>query len=139
MYSSIALAVGSWINFALGRLLGKAVVQKLIPPEKLDRLDAILKRQGIVVVAILFIFPGFPKDYLCLFLGMSAMSWKVFLVIASIGRMPGTLLLSLQGATLYEGSYGLFILLVILSLIFACLGYRYREPIYRWVERINGI
>ncbi len=138
VYSSVALAAGSLINFWIGRVLGKPVVRKLIPLEKLERFDAVLKRQGIVLVAILFVFPGFPKDYLCYFLGLSTLPWKVFLVIAAIGRMPGTLMLSLQGAFLFERSYGLFALIVGLSLLLAYLGYRWRERIYQWVERLNS-
>jgi len=35
VYSSIGLSVGSWINFLIGRLLGKHYVRKLIPGDKL--------------------------------------------------------------------------------------------------------
>ena len=82
--------MGSWINFAIGRFLGKRFVRRWIPAAKLERFNRLLKRQGIIVLLILFIFPGFPKDYLCLFLGLTAIPRNVFLVIASIGRMPGT-------------------------------------------------
>ena len=138
LYSSVALALGSWINFGLARYLGKPLVRKLIPAGKLERFDAVLKRQGILVVMVLFVFPGFPKDYLCYFLGLSAFPWKVFLVIASIGRLPGTLMLSLQGSFLYERSYGPLAVVAGLSLLLAYLGYRYRERIYRWAERLNN-
>jgi uncharacterized membrane protein YdjX (TVP38/TMEM64 family) len=138
LYSSLALTAGSGINFAIGRFLGKRYVRKLIPAEKLVRFDALLKRQGLIVVFCLFVLPGFPKDYLCLFLGLSTLPWKVFLILAAIGRMPGTLLLSLQGAAIYERMYGVFGLVLGGSLLAALLAYRFREAIYRWVERMNS-
>lgn len=138
IYSSIGLTLGSWINFSLGRLLGKHWVLKLIPQHRLDRFNSLVKRQGVIVIFILFVFPGFPKDYLCLFLGLSAIPIKVFMVLAGIGRMPGTFALSLQGAYLYERMYGGFALIFCLCLIAAIAAYRYRERLYQCIERYNN-
>ncbi len=137
-YSSIALALGSWINFAIGRFLGKRWVRKVIPKEKLEKFDHMLRHQGILVIFVFFLFPGFPKDYLCLFLGVSSLPVRVFLLMALVGRIPGTLMLSLQGALVFEKNYLIFCLVVFINLLGVYLGYRYRGAIYRWVEKING-
>ncbi len=138
IYSSAALAVGSWINFWIGRFLGVRFVRKMIPAEKFQKFDSMLKRQGVVVVFLLFVFPGFPKDYLCLFLGLSTLPLKLFLLLAAVGRMPGTFLLSLQGAYLFEGNYLLLGITAGVCAILAFITYRYRERIYQWVERFNN-
>lgn len=137
IYSSIGLTVGSLINFSIGRFLGKRYVRKLIPAAKLDWLDSIVKRQGLFILFLLFIFPGFPKDYLCLFLGLSAIPTKIFITIAAIGRMPGTMMLSLQGSYLFEQKYGWFALILGVCIVFVLLAYRYREDLYHWLERFN--
>ena len=80
IYSSIGLTLGSWLNFSIGRLLGHRWVRKLIPAPQLEKIDAKLKRQGIIVVFILFLIPGFPKDYLCLALGLTTLPAKLFFV-----------------------------------------------------------
>jgi len=138
LYSSIGLTAGSLLNFIIGRFIGKQYVRKLIPAAQLDRFDALIKRQGIIVVFLLFVIPGFPKDYLCLFLGLSALPVEVFIIIAAIGRMPGTFILSLQGAFLFEQRHGLFIILSGLCLGLVCIAYLYRENLYQWVERFNS-
>ena len=138
LYSTIALAVGSWINFAIGRFLGKRWVRRVIPKEKLEKFNHMLRHQGILVIFVLFLFPGFPKDYLCLFLGVSTMPLRVFLLMATVGRIPGTLMLSLQGALVFEKNYFIFCLVVSINLLGVYLGYRYRQAIYQWVEKING-
>ncbi|WP_319408266.1 VTT domain-containing protein [uncultured Desulfosarcina sp.] len=137
IYSSLALAAGSWINFAIGRFVGRRYVRQWIPTEKMARFDHLLKRQGIIVLLILFIFPGFPKDYLCLFLGITAIPLKAFLLIASIGRMPGTFMLSLQGEYLFQKNYAVFAVVFGVTLLVAFLSIRYRETIYRWMEKLN--
>lgn len=137
LYSSAALAVGSWINFSIGRFLGVRFVRKMIPAAKFEKFDSMLKHQGVIVLFLLFVFPGFPKDYLCLFLGLSTLPLKVFLLLAAVGRMPGTFLLSLQGAYLFEENYLLLGITAVACAILGLLVYRYREDIYQWVEKFN--
>ncbi len=137
IYSSIGLTVGSWLNFAIGRLLGERYVRKLIPADQFEKIDGKVKRQGVIVLFILFLFPGFPKDYLCLALGLSTLPIKIFLLLAGLGRMPGTFALSLQGAFLYEGNYVLLGILIGICLLVAIPCYAYRERIYLWVEKLD--
>jgi len=138
IYSSVALAIGSWINFSIGRFLGVRYVRKLIPADKFEKFDSMLKRQGIIVLFLLFVFPGFPKDYLCLFLGLSTLPLKVFILLTSVGRMPGTFLLSLQGTYLFEENYiVLGIVAAVCAVLFVVI-FRYRENLYLWIERFNN-
>jgi uncharacterized membrane protein YdjX (TVP38/TMEM64 family) len=138
IYSSIGLTVGSWINFSIGRFLGERFVRKLIPAHRFQKIDGMIKRQGVILLFILFLFPGFPKDYLCLALGLSTLPIKIFLVLTGIGRMPGTFALSLQGAFLYEQNYALLGVMIGACLILAFLCYAYRERIYLWVEKLDN-
>ena len=137
IYSSIGLTAGSWINFIIGRFLGERYVRKLIPSHRFEKIDGLIRRQGIIFLFILFLFPGFPKDYLCLALGLSTLPIKIFILLAGIGRMPGTLALSLQGAFLYEQNYALLGITIGACLILALLCYAYREKIYLWVEKVE--
>lgn len=137
-YSTIALTIGSWLNFCIGRFLGKRWVRRIIPQAKLERYDYLVRHQGILVVFLLFLFPGFPKDYLCLIIGVSTMPMRVFLLLACVGRIPGTLMLSFQGALVFEKNYLILGVILLINLIVVYYGYRYRESIYRWVEKSNG-
>ncbi|MGD9106660.1 MAG: VTT domain-containing protein [Desulfobacterales bacterium] len=138
LYSSIGLTIGSLINFTIGRFLGKRFVRKLILPAQLERMDNLVKRQGVIVLFCLFLFPGFPKDYLCLFLGLSAIHLKIFIILTAVGRMPGTLMLSLQGSYIFEQRYGWFAFIVSVCLVLIFLAYRYRERVYDWIEKFNS-
>jgi len=138
IYSSVALTLGSWINFGIGRYLGKRFVRRWVPADKWERFDRLLKRQGVIILFALFVFPGFPKDYLCLFLGVTAIPLKAFLLIAAIGRMPGTLMLSLQGEFLFRRNYIVLSVLFGVMLLVAVLMVRYREKIYAWMENLDG-
>jgi len=138
LFSSIGLSIGSCLNFIIGRFLGERYIRKVISDDYLNRFDIFVKRQGIIVIFILFIFPGFPKDYLCLFLGLSTLPFKVFIILAIIGRMPATFLLSLQGAYLFEQNYLVFALVFCLCILLFLLAYRYKEGLYKWLEKFNN-
>jgi uncharacterized membrane protein YdjX (TVP38/TMEM64 family) len=138
IYSSIGLTVGSWLNFVIGRFLGERYVRKRIPAHQFQKIDGLVKRQGVILLFILFLFPGFPKDYLCLALGVSTLPMKIFILLAGIGRMPGTFALSLQGEFLYEQNYVLLGVIFAACLILAVLCYGFREKIYLWIERVEN-
>ncbi len=135
LFSSIALSIGSIINFGVGRFLGRRYVRKVIPTRYLVRFDTVAKREGALIVFMLFIFPGFPKDYLCFFLGLSSLPFKIFFLMTTIGRMPGTFILSLQGAMLFEQNYMILALATVTCSVIVLLGYRYREFFYAWIEK----
>ncbi|MBT8369187.1 MAG: VTT domain-containing protein, partial [Deltaproteobacteria bacterium] len=111
---------------------------KLIPAHQVTKIDAMLKRQGIIIVFILFLIPGFPKDYLCLALGVTTLPLKLFILMAAVGRMPGTFALSLQGAFLYEKNYVLLAVVMCACLVLALLCYLYRESLYAWAEKLEN-
>jgi uncharacterized membrane protein YdjX (TVP38/TMEM64 family) len=139
VYSTIGLTAGSAINFALGRILGRRYVAKWIPGNYLRRFDALAKRQGAILFFLFFVLPGFPKDYLCIFLGLTSLSLKVFILMAVVGRMPGTFMLSLQGAQVFQKDHTTLAVLVALTLAFVIPAYIWRERIYDWIDRLNGV
>jgi len=137
VYSSIGLAAGSVINFWIGRLLGYRFVRRMIPKAKLEKFDTYISHQGVIVLLALFIFPGFPKDYLCLFLGITSLPFKIFILLAGFGRMPGTLILSLQGKFLFAQNYWVLACIGLFGLIIIGLAIRYRKAVYAWLASIN--
>ncbi len=136
LFSTIGLTLGSLANFLIGRYLGDHFIRRLVPEKTLKRFDTFLRHQGVIIVFSLFVLPGFPKDYLCLFLGIGNLSIKLFMLISTVGRMPGTMMLSLQGALLFERNYLWLTVLVIICLILVIPAYRYRETLYRWIEKL---
>ncbi len=138
VYSTAALTLGSWINVLVGRYLGRRWIRRLMSPDVLARMDALLRHQGAVVVFILFVFPGFPKDSLCLFLGMSALPVKVTVLLSAVGRIPGTIMLSAQGASLYDRDYDMLAVLTAACVVMIVAVWYFRAPLYRWIEKQNN-
>jgi uncharacterized membrane protein YdjX (TVP38/TMEM64 family) len=126
IYSSIALAVGSALSFIIGHLFADAFRNRFSNTKVYRKFNHLVFKGDFVIPFVLFLFPGFPKDSLSYLLGLSTMPFKVFIFIASIARMPGTLVLSFEGAQVYAGNYLELLLLLVFSAIVAlpCILYR---------------
>jgi uncharacterized membrane protein YdjX (TVP38/TMEM64 family) len=137
LYSILGLTFGSVLAFLIARWLEEHYVKRWIPAEILQKFDFLMERQGALIAFILFILPGFPKDYLCFVLGLSRMPLKLFLVIVTLGRLPGTLLLTLQGAKVYKGDYYSTLIILGLCLVLIVILAYYREAVYKWIRRFD--
>ncbi|MCL4500787.1 MAG: TVP38/TMEM64 family protein [Deltaproteobacteria bacterium] len=133
LYSTIGLTVGSMSAFLLGRLLEVKFVARVVSRGTLDKFDFLMERQGALIAFFLFVVPGFPKDYLCFILGLSTMDWRLFFLMSTVGRLPGTLMLTLQGAHVYRGNYLVSALLLGFCLALAGGLFLFREPLYQWL------
>lgn len=128
IYSSLGLTIGSALAFGAGRLLGAFFTEHFRHTRVYLRFNHLVSRCDFLIPFVLFLLPGFPKDSLSYLLGMSSMPWPAFLFIAAVGRMPGTLMLSLQGAEVADGNWLRLSLLFLLSLalVLPCLLGRHR-------------
>ncbi|MDA8163165.1 MAG: TVP38/TMEM64 family protein [Desulfobacteraceae bacterium] len=134
-YSTIGLAIGSLGAFVIARLFRRLIRGRLKRSGLYRRLEYLIEHQGIFISFVLFLVPGFPKDFLCYLLGLSLMPWQVFIILSTLGRAPGTLLLTMQGAKLYDGNIAGFLLTLLFAIIAALPAWYYRNGIYAWVER----
>ncbi len=137
LYSTVGLTLGSVGAFLIARWLEEHYVKRWIPGEVLQKFDFLMERQGALIAFILFLLPGFPKDYLCFVLGLSRMPFRLFLLISTVGRIPGTLLLTLQGAKVYKGDYYSTAIILGLCLVLVAVLWYWREPVYHWIRRFD--
>lgn len=133
--STIGLTIGSMLNFCIGHFLGESVVRRMVSCETYEKYNELVQYKGILAIFIFFLIPGFPKDYLCLFLGLTTLPARVFFIISTVGRLPGTIALSLQGASIFDKNYMFFVIVTVLCILFAASAYMTRDPLYRWMAR----
>lgn len=135
LLSMIGLTIGSMLNFGIGHCLGERVVRRLVRSEVYQKYNEMVQYKGILVIFLFFLFPGFPKDCLCLFLGLTGLPAQAFFILSTVGRIPGTVALSLQGASISEHNYMLFGAAAMSYGLFAILAYLTRDPFCRWIAR----
>lgn len=127
LYSSISLTIGSWIAFGIGRIIWDLMPDRAMESKIYQRFSALVCKGQFIIPFILFIIPGMPKDSLSYLLGFSRMPLLVFLFITGIGRMPGTLMLSYQGADVYTANYLRLMLILAISVAISLPCFYYRR------------
>jgi uncharacterized membrane protein YdjX (TVP38/TMEM64 family) len=130
--STIGLTIGSFLAFTLSRFFGRPLTEKFVDARTMDRFDYLLHHKGAFLVFLLFLIPGFPKDYLCYILGLGHLTTLEFLAIATTGRMLGTILLTLGGTFLRNHQYYRFFLLsgAAVVVVFLTIAYKDRLEIF---------
>jgi uncharacterized membrane protein YdjX (TVP38/TMEM64 family) len=134
IYSTVGLTVGSVTAFWFGRWLGEHYVRSLVSKETWDKLGFIVEAEGAILCFIIYLIPGLPKDIVCYLFGISPMPLWVFTLVSSLGRVPGTWVLSAQGAHVATGNYLQVILISAVCAAIALPLYYYRHRLVRWVR-----
>jgi len=134
IYSTVGLTLGSLAAFSVGRWLGARFVQGLVKKETWDRLGFIVEAEGAILCFVIYLIPGFPKDMACYIFGMSPMPFWVFALVSSLGRIPGTWVLSAQGDATAAGEYIRLVLMTAVLVAVALPLYYYRHRILAWLR-----
>jgi len=138
IYSMIGLLIGSWIAFSLARIFEKIAVEKFVSEQTRKKFDYLVEHEGVILSFILFLLPGFPKDALCYILGLTPMHLGIFLIISTIGRIPGTLIACLQGGKAFDHQYYTFGILLGASALVILVFYIYHGEIHNLVKKLKG-
>lgn len=129
--STIGLTLGSYAAFALARTFGRPFVDKFIDKRVMKRFDYLLHHKGAFLIFLLFLIPGFPKDYLCYILGLGHLTTTEFIVIGGTGRLFGTILLSMGGTYIRHHQYLRFFVLAGLAVVVVFVAMAYRDKLER--------
>lgn len=132
--STIGLTLGSWLAFELARILGRPIVERFVNGRILDKFHFLSTNAGVILCFLLFAFPGFPKDSLCYILGLSRIRLSTFIVVSAIGRMPGTYMLTLQGASIQTQNYFAAVVIVASAILILLVAYLYRRVLLNWIK-----
>lgn len=134
LLSTIGIIIGSAIAFYIGKFFRKKILKKYENSSNYLKLKKVFKKYGIIGTFFLYIFPGFPKDMLNYFLGLMPVSFKAFIFVCSLGRLPGTFALSIQGDVVYGGHpYKIFIVSGIFGITFLVF-FLFKEKIECWLD-----
>ena len=99
--------ISSAFIFAIVHKLGAPFVRAMIPEKWMNKLERFESSEKLdVMVFILFLIPGLPKDVFTYLVPLTNMSMRNFVVLANVGRIPGVLISTLGADRLIEGDYG---------------------------------
>ena len=137
VYSTIGLTLGSWAAFMLARFFGEPILEYAVRRDVLEKFDHFMEDKGLLVSFLLFLIPGFPKDYLCYIMGVSRIPTGTFLAISTAGRVFGTAMLSITGSFAGNGQYKYLIFVLILGVALFVTAYYYHDQLVAMLKKIK--
>lgn len=135
IFSVIGVALGTVITFYLARLLGKDALQVIFGEEKFSKFVQTLNRKrAYVVLFVIFLIPGIPKDLFTYAAGVSEIRIVPFLLLSLVGRTPAMMGSIMMGSMFYNGSFFGLIVLGIAAVVLFILGLTNREKLMKWSD-----
>ena len=117
--SSLGIAIGSALVFLLVRFFGYRLVEAFFPVRKINEVKFLKSsRSRDILLVVLFLVPGTPKDLLSYFCGLTEIRFSVFIAISTFCRIPALWASALGGDAMGDKSYVTAI--VIFSIILLC-------------------
>lgn len=138
LYALVGVVIGSALNFFLARRFGRPLIARWIGPRSLARLDDLARRGGALFFFLLWLFPFLPDDLACLAAGLMAMPVGRFLVLVTVGRLPGLLISTWIGANAARIGPGWWALLMAIIGLAAVVLWRWGQHIQEGALRLIG-
>ncbi len=134
VYSTVGLTLGTIAAFGAGRWLGAHFVKRFVKDHVWEKMGFIVEAEGAVIAFVIYLIPGFPKDIVSYLFGISPMPFWVFALVSTLGRLPGTWVLSAQGAKAAAGRFVELSLILAVAAAIAIPLYYYRGQILGWIR-----
>ncbi|MEO9222440.1 MAG: TVP38/TMEM64 family protein [Mycobacteriaceae bacterium] len=93
----VAATLGAYGGFWLGRLLGREAVERLIG-HRVERVDALLRRRGLVAVLGIRLVPVVPFAAVNYVAGLTAVRQRDYVLGTVVGILPATVAYVIVGA-----------------------------------------
>ena len=137
LFSLIGIGLGTLVTFYIAKFLGTDFVHLVFGEERIKRyIHRLNSKKAFIIIFILFLIPGVPKDMITYAAGVSDMRFVPFLVINLIGRTPALMGTILMGTFLRSHSYvGMYILIGVAVVLFV-LGLIYKNKVIAKLDQI---
>lgn len=136
LLSLVGAAIGTVLTYYIARLLGHDAMHLIFGEERIQQqLDTLNSKKAVVLVFLIFLIPGVPKDLCNYVAGLSEMKLKPFLLVSLIGRSPGMMGSLLIGLSIESGRYIGAGAIAAAAIILFLLGLIFRKRITAFLDR----
>jgi uncharacterized membrane protein YdjX (TVP38/TMEM64 family) len=124
------VVIASGIVFQLVHVLGAPFVRAMVSDSFLEKFREFEKSGKLnVIVFILFLIPGLPKDVFTYVVGLTDMKLGTFLLLSTLGRVPGVFVSAFAASSIMEGDFLTSAIMFGVLAVLAALGIIFRDKI----------
>ena len=137
VYSMIGLTFGSFVAFVLSRKFGKPFVESIISEKVLSKFSFISRGSKVFGIFLIFLLPMFPDDAICFLSGLTKIKIRTLVIIAFIGRLPGTFIANMIGNDVAISQVQSSLIIGGIATIITLIVYKNRTKIEAYLNRIS--
>ncbi len=139
IYSLVGVTLGTAAAFLIVRASGMYLVKTFVPAKEFQRFEFLVNsRKSEMMIFVLYLIPGIPKDVLTYIAGLTPIKTLKFLLITTLARFPGLLGSAYIGANLQEKHYSSVIIVSAAAVVLFVVGVIFRDRIIDLVGRLKG-
>ena len=139
--STISVFLCSALMFWIGDAFGEKAAVKLVGKESLEKAQNLMDRKSRILLPLMFLFPIFPDDALCLVAGMTKMKFWVFAIIVLVFRTIGIATICFLGSGLIDWAVLSIVdwfVLINVCVFDIVLIFKYQHKLEEWILRKRG-
>lgn len=128
--------VGSVVLFALTRRWGRPLAARLVGRKNFERYAGALgdDEKGALLLVVMLV-PFVPDDVAVAIAGLSAVSFRRFVLVVALGRLPGSSITGLVAADLLGRSASTLVMVGLAAVVAAVLIFPRRKRLFLWLLR----
>lgn len=139
LISIIGAIIGAYIAFYLAKWLGRDAVHILFGEDKVEQYRRkINSGKGLLIVLIIYLIPGLPKDLVGYVAGISEMRVLPFLIISSIGRTPGMLGSLFVGYYFQQKNWIAIVIVAIICIAILAICWIFKNKIISYMDDLEA-
>ena len=137
-FSITGAVIGTVISFYLAKLLGNDAMNLFFGEEKVrDYKKKLDSGRGLLLAFLIYLIPGIPKDLVSYVAGISDMRFRPFLLVATVGRMPGMLGSLMLGHFFGRQDYRAMIIIAVVVAVILLICYIKRDALIRFLDDVE--
>ena len=138
LLSLAGAVIGVVISFFTAKVLGRDAVHMIFGEERVSDYQRKLNSgKGLTIAFLIYLIPGIPKDLVSYVAGISEMRFLPFLLVPTVGRIPGMAGSLLFGYFFREKNYiGVAAVCVVMGLMLLTVFIK-RKDIFRMLDDIE--
>lgn len=134
--SLLGIAMGTGASFGLSRFLGHDAMILMFGEEKIHSyVNKLNSKRAYQIIFLLYLMPGFPKDFICFAAGISEIRFLPFLILSLVGRTPALMLSLIIGSMTRAGSYQGAVVVAAVALVLCFLFLWKRKALMRLCDK----
>lgn len=130
----LGATIGSTIIYYFVKVFGLKFIDHFIERSKLEQVKFLQNNEKLnMILFIIFLIPGTPKDIITYFIPLTNMKLSTFLLITSVARIPSVITSSISGNAIGMEQYEVSLLVFGITAIVSIIG------LYYYKSRITSI